>query len=146
MKPLNIVLKHLKTASRINPDIKVQDLNEDKFIHFTTKQNAKDIIESGKILLDPPNRQGTGIHAVVAISLIWGRHVPNVQTNRLPKDDRVAITFKTNTKPDYGYVEEVIWHKDVPLKDPKVISYDEGIKLLNSAPEKIDEDTEVNYK
>lgn len=48
-----------------------------------------------------------GDDTVCAISTQWGRHTPGVQHNRLD-EDAVAIVFKTPTKPEYGFAEEVV--------------------------------------
>ena len=111
------------------------NVSDDHFIHFTTLSRAKQIMESGKLLQNPPHDR-FGIDATSAVSLNYGGNIPGVQTTH-SKEPLVGIVFKTNTKPDYGHVEETVWHEDVELMDPKVIRASDGVELLNNTKEDI---------
>lgn len=107
-------------------------LKDDSFVHFTTKERANEILNGGKILQDPPYKK-FGIDAVTAVSVNYGKYVPRVQMDHIPNNkDAVAIWFRTNTLPSYGYIEEVIWHEDVKLIDGKIISKEQAISLLEN--------------
>lgn len=111
------------------------DVNQDEFIHFTLASRAQQIVADGKLLMRPPHKK-FGIDAVSAVSIHWGKLVPGVQSTHIkatPDDPMVAIRFKTSTMPSYGYVEEVIWDRDVILKSPKVISAAAGVALVRGA-------------
>lgn len=119
----------MKKIGQLSEDkpIYYQDLSSDTFVHFTTLQKAKEIIASGKLLMNPPYDK-IGIDAVCAVSLTFGTNVPNVQQSGKP--NMVAIIFKTDTVPSYGVQEEVVWHQDVNLIDPKVIMVSKALSLL----------------
>jgi len=111
------------------------DVNQDEFIHFTTESRAQQIMADGKLLMHPPYKK-FGIDAVSAVSIHWGKLVPGVQSTHIkvtPDDPLVAIKFKTSTVPSYGYVEEVIWDRDVILKGAKVIPAAAGVALIHGA-------------
>lgn len=123
-------------------------LGKDRFVHFTTTKRAEQILADGKLLMNPPYKK-MGIHAVAAVSTIWGWYSPKVQTTHVkaePGEDVVAIVFKTSTKPEYGYVEEVIWHRDVQLQNPKLVSFPRGASMLKRTPERLPNDADqVTY-
>jgi len=119
-------------------------VKDDSFVHFTTKERAKEILEKGKLLMDPPYEK-FGIDAVNAVSTTYGSFVPTVTVTHL-KGQAVSLIFKTNTEPDYGVAEEVIWKTDVNLIDPKIVSKEKGISLLKGTSEKIDDQDQVLYK
>jgi hypothetical protein len=121
------------------------NIQEDEFIHFTTSDRAKQILEAGRLLFKPPHAK-FGTDTVDAISLVYGSYLPSVQTTHIDnQDDLVAVRFKTNAIPDAGYSEEVKWLSDVPLINPQIISKEEAIRLLQNTPEKLDEDAYVVY-
>lgn len=113
------------------------ELRRDQFIHFTTSLRALKILASGKLEYDPPNKLpgASGVHAV---STVWGAYVPEVQRfidrNVEGEGDVVAVLFKTTTKPKIGFLEEVIWDRDVVLKNEKVISAQQAVRLLQRTP------------
>ena len=118
----------------------------DTFLHFTFKTRAKSIQSSSKLLMNPPGVKKRGIDAITAVSLTYGDYVPKVQTDGLiPKKEVVAIVFKTNTIPSYGYVEEIIWHNDVSIKSLKVVSFSDGVRLLKQIKNTIEEDVMLSY-
>jgi hypothetical protein len=119
-------------------------VKDDRFVHFTTKERAKEILETGKLLMDPPYKK-FGIDVVNAVSTTYGSYVPTVAVTHL-KGQIVSLIFKTNTEPDYGVAEEVIWKTDVNLIEPKIESKEKGISLIKNTPEKIDDQEEVIYK
>lgn len=122
------------------------DLREDTFVHFTYESRAQEIVDSGVLLLDPPY-DGFGAYAVFAVSAIYGSVVPGVQLTHLREDEPiVAIVFKTNVKPDIGFIEEVSWKRDVPLKGARIVSKNDGIQMINNAPEKIEDGSYVFYR
>ncbi len=107
-------------------------IKEDSFLHFTTKQRAKEVLDSGKLLMNPPYKK-FGIDAITAVSVNHGKYVPRVQTTHIGDDEEIiAIWFTTDTKPSYGYIEEVIWHEDVNLINAKIITKEQAVKMLNS--------------
>lgn len=113
-------------------------LKDDSFIHFTYSRRAEQILRDGKLRTDPPYKR-RGIGGVQAISTTYGVNVPGVQYQKLiddaenVDDEVVAILFKTDTPTAYGdgHPEEVIWHKDVNLIDPIIISKEQAISMLN---------------
>ncbi len=124
------------------------DVSKDRFIHFTPRSRAAQILKDGKLLMRPPYKK-MGIDAVNAVSLVWGQFVPGVQTSHTkldPGDDLVGIVFQTTTTPDYGFVEEVVWKRDVALRNPKVVSFSQGKGLLSRAPVQIGDGDQVRYK
>lgn len=96
------------------------DLAQDTFIHFTLPERVAEILKEGRLLHHPPYPKFGG-DAVYAISLTYGVFVPKVQTTRYKGAPLQAIRFKTTAIPKYGYVEEVVWEKDVPLIRPEVL-------------------------
>ena len=104
----------LKVSRILVAQVMQQKLSEDIFFHFTSREVAETIIQDHRLREDMIGSSGRGtIHAICAISAIWGKYVPSVQHGE--GRDLVALEFTTNVKPDYGYVEEVIWHQDVPF-------------------------------
>lgn len=125
-------------------DIPTVQLNDDIFIHFTYASRAKEIVESGKLLVKPPYKQ-FGIEGTQSVSVKHGGWVPGVQITHLMKDkdkdkeDRiVAIMFSTDTLPKIGYTEEVIWNTDVNLINPKIISASQARQLLSKNKNPLD--------
>lgn len=113
-------------------------LAEDSFIHFTYEDRARQIVEEGVLLANPPF-QKFGIAGVQAVSVEHGQYVPKVQTTHLQDSDKtvVAIHFKTDTMPKIGYPEEVIWpeNTDVNLIGAKIISAQQAASMLGSEGE-----------
>lgn len=112
------------------------DLSKDRFVHFTTSANALEIMSSGKLLVDPPDKISI-VRGVYAVSTVWGRYVPNVQTyveRQRPESGTVAVLFRTNSKPDSAFVEEVTWDRDVVLRGAQIISTEQGKHLIQRAP------------
>ena len=123
------------------------DVGRDSFVHFTPRSRARQILESGKLLANPPHEK-FGIEGVQAISLGYGAHVPEVQTTHVkedPEDPLVAVVFQTSTVPEHGHVEEVSWGGDVGLRDARVVGADEARGMLERAPRRISEDDMVVY-
>lgn len=125
------------------------DIKDESFIHFTNELRVSEILDSGKLKVNPPYEK-FGIEGVLAISLTYGDFVPSVVTNHLkPRVSEygpiVGIVFKTPIKPKYGHIEEVVWDQDVPLTNPRVVELNEGKLLVLRSPEKINEDDMVLY-
>lgn len=123
------------------------DVGQDTFVHFTPQSRARQILESQKLLANPPYEK-FGIEGVQGISLGYGSSVPKTQTTHIDhseEDPLVAVVFRTGTTPSEGYTEEVLWRGDVDLKDAKVVSAEEARKMLERAPQKITEDDMVVY-
>jgi len=124
------------------------DVEKDTFVHFTPRSRAEQILESGKLLAEPPYDK-FGLAGVQAISLGYGGSVPEVQTTHIKgvkeDDPLVAVVFQTSSQPKTGYVEEVIWDDDVGLKDARVVGADEARHMLDQAPGKITGDDMVVY-
>lgn len=121
----------------------LMDIHQDRFIHFTTQTRADEIIESGVLLMHPPYKK-FGIDAVCAVSLVWGTYVPNTQHTHIKGLNLAAVLFKTNTIPEYGYVEEVVWKQDVRLIQPTLIDPRRAIKMLSKRSH-ISDDSAVYY-
>lgn len=119
------------------------DLSKDRFVHFTAPDRAEQILSMGKLLMRPPYPK-FGIDAVNAVSVVWGEFVPGVQTTHI-KGPLVAVLFQTNTMPKHGFQEEVIWDRDVVLRNPKIIPANKAISMIKGAPESIGEDDYVTY-
>lgn len=124
----------------------VKDLASDKFYHFTSPESANQIVQEkilrrDKIETDSPR----GIEAICAVSAIWGYYVKSVQVGSRPEESVVAVEFNTNDKPDYGYAEEVLWHRDVHLLDAKVIPTVQAKQILLSRPQ-LQDSIEVTYE
>lgn len=121
-------------------------LAKDRFVHFTTRERAEKIIASGRLLMNPPYKK-SGIDAVNAVSVVWGWWVPRVQTTHLPPGELCGVLFTTDTPPEYGVVEEVVWKQDVHLKRARIVSFEAGIAALKKTPERLlDDSDEVTYK
>lgn len=119
-------------------------VKNDAFVHFTTSERAKQILESGKLLMSPPYKK-FGTDTVDAVSLTYGESVPGVQTTHIKGKDLVAVKFRTKTKPRYGYQEETKWDQDVDLIGPEIISAKDAVKAINQSPHKIGEMDQVIY-
>lgn len=139
--------QYLKLYAALWDDKKeiIKNIKDDLFIHFTSKVRAEQIMESGKLLFDPPYEK-FGIEAIGAISAVWGEFVPGVQTTHIDGDDIVAVIFKTNSVPKYGYAEEVLWDNDVALINPQIISREDAIKILNTNGSQVGEFDLIRYK
>ena len=120
-----------------------QDVTQDQFIHFTTRERAEQILKDNKLLMDPPYDK-FGIDAVTAISTTYGTAVPGVQLTHI-EGNPVAVLFQTTTTPQVGYVEEVVWKEDVNLINPKIISVHEALNMLKHA-EPIEDHVVVTYE
>ena len=123
------------------------DVGSDSFVHFTPRSRAQQIMDSGKLLANPPHKK-FGIEGVQAISLGYGKSVPGTQTQHIEtdKDDPlVAVVFRTKTVPQHGYVEETIWDNDVGLHDARIVESGEALGMLENAPSRIDGDDMVTY-
>ena len=139
--------QYLKLYAALWDDKKeiIKNIKDDLFIHFTPKDRAEQIVESGKLLFNPPYEK-FGIEAIGAISAIWGEFVPGVQTTHIDGDDIVAVLFKTNSIPKYGYVEEVLWGNDVALINPQIISKEDAIKILRTNGSQVLESDRIRYE
>jgi hypothetical protein len=124
-------------------DFYLMDLSRDRFVHFTTRDRAAEIMESGRLLMRPPYKK-FGIDAVMAVSTVWGSFVPGVQTTHIDSDlrDLVGVVFQTRTMPKVGYPEEVLWKQDVVLVNPKVVPYAKAKGMIRGAS---DFDGQVYY-
>jgi DNA topoisomerase IB len=125
----------------------LMDIKKDRFIHFTLRSRAVQIIQGGKLLMRPPYKK-MGIDAVSGVSLVWGQHRPRVQTNHTrwdAGDELVGIVFQTATLPQYGYAEEIVWKQDVVLRNPQVVSFAKGVRLLSRAPVKLQDNDQILY-
>lgn len=124
------------------------DVEHDTFVHFTPQSRAQQIIESGKLLTDPPHKK-FGIEGVQAVSLGYGDYTPEVQTTHTKTDEKdplVAVVFRTQTSPSHGYIEEVQWDQDVALHEPRIVSSEEAQKMMKESPHKITGDDMVVYQ
>lgn len=122
-------------------------VKDDEFIHFTIKSHLMDIINQKR--LDSSLRSEL-FTSTFAISTVYGKFVPNTQLfagggRKKDGTEFVAIKFKTNTPPEYGYVEEVVWHKPIELKSMSIMSVESAAALLKNTPYQIGEQDEVTY-
>jgi hypothetical protein len=123
-------------------------VTKDRFIHFTTTENALKIVKDEKLV---PPRKGVSIYAV---SLVWGNYRPGVQTTHIRnsgeqygKGNVVGLVFRTSTMPKVGFPEEVRWSKAVQLRGVSLVSESQGAALIKKAPERPpDEDFRVIYQ
>jgi hypothetical protein len=118
-------------------------VRDDRFLHFTFPERADQIVQSGLLRMRPPYK-GSGADAIFAISLVYGIYVPRTQvTHHRHQGDPplVGVTFRTTVAPYVGHIEEVAWHRDVPLLGAQVIPYKEGLRLLRHTPERLPNDT-----
>lgn len=120
------------------------DLAKDAFIHFTPADRAKQIVASGKLLMNPPYKK-FGPDAVYAVSVKWGSFRPRVQTTHYGNVPLVGILFTTTTMPKIGYTEEVVWDRDVVMQNPKVLPYNQAVSLINAARESVSGEAYVLY-
>jgi hypothetical protein len=138
------------------------DPKKERYVHFAPPHVIPQILKDGRLRSDKVQMGAVG--GVYAVSLTYGEFVPGVQTTHLarqyqwkrgtaPPDEArqilrnlKAIVFSSPTVPDRGHVEEVIWHRDVYLKSPRVVDYKTARNLLRRTPEKIDESDYVLYK
>ena len=116
------------------------NLEDETFIHFTTKKKAEKIINDKKIKMELSEI----LEAVFAISATYGEYVPSVQIKK--NKDQVAVKFKTNTMPKVGFVEEVSWNNDVNITDAEIISKNEAINILNNTPYEIGDQEYIIYQ
>lgn len=114
----------------------IKHLQDDIFVHFTTGEYASQIMGS-RIL-------GKGEFTTFAVSIKWGIYNGGAV---LPKKGGVAILFKTNKLPTYGYVEEVTWAGPIPLTMAKIIPVEDAIAMLQRSEAKtpVGEMDRVNY-
>jgi hypothetical protein len=117
------------------------DVLDDEFLHYTTRERAQQIIESGILSID----SSLTVRGVFGISLVFGKYFPRVQQTGfglkdLENPDIVALRFKTDTIPMSGGVEEVSWLGDVRLIEPQIIELDEAEALLNAVKPPVDLD------
>lgn len=120
-------------------------LSKDTFIHFTTADRAEAIVASGKLLMRPPHPK-FGTDTVNAVSATYGVWQPGVQTTHIDRGDLVAVLFQTSTVPKYGYVEEVVWDRDVKLQNPRIVSAQKAAGMLKRSPVQIDDGDQVVYR
>lgn len=124
-------------------DFYLMDLSRDRFVHFTTRNRAAEIMESGRLLMRPPYKK-FGIDATAAVSVVWGSFLPGVQTTHIDADksDLVGVVFQTKVMPEVGYPEEVLWKQDVVLVNPKVVPYAKAKGMIRGSS---DFDGQVYY-
>jgi hypothetical protein len=123
-------------------------ISDDEFIHFTPLERAIEIIESGRLLMNPPYEK-FGIDAVTAVSAVYGSLIPGVQITHINLEEGetlAAVLFKTDIIPEYGRSEEAVWKEDVIFfSEAKLLDADDAINMLESTPEKISETGIVYY-
>lgn len=102
-----------------------------KYVHFTSLDDAKAIVESGELWKASYGPAGS-VFAVIQ----GGAFVPGVQFSSLgrAKVRSAAVVFETDYLPDIAHPEEVMWHMDsLPIKNAKIVSPKEGAALLNDS-------------
>lgn len=137
-------LKKLEKTEQKNwggGDVYKMDVNDDKFIHFTSFSNVDKILSSGRL------NSGGNDFSSFAISTTYGVNSPKVQNTKLKEPQ--AIIFTTTEAPNGdNFAEEVTWKGGVGLKDAKHISFEEAVSMLNKTPERLpspDDDSVIYY-
>ncbi len=112
-------------------------LSDDEFIHFTSMKNGLKILREKSL--------GIEGWSTFAVSAKWGIYN---NAGVLPKTPEVAILFKTDKLPKYGYLEEVIWDGIIPLTAAKGIQVRTGVDMLKKSEVNTDvgENDRVMYK
>ena len=144
-KPANPYIK-MKVDKRGNKHY-LMDIRRDRFIHFTLVPRLNEIIQTKKLLMDPPYKK-FGIDAISAISLLYGKSVPGVQTthhNVKNEDELGAIMFSTKTIPKYGVIEETVWETDVNIIMFKLLTTKQAKNKLTQNIMKLDDQDMVHY-
>jgi hypothetical protein len=109
-------------------------ISDDVFVHFTTNENAKAIIDDGVIEEDPEGVDCFGAKGVFAISLTYGEFYETMINHNEDRDgDMVAIIFTTDDKPEKGFNEEVQWEEDVTLEDAFVCPFDDARNAIENS-------------
>lgn len=125
-------------------DVYEMDVRDGAFVHFTTVDRAIEILQDGYLRMDPPY-QKFGTDTVNAVSTHHGQYWPGVQTDHIG-DDIAAVLFTTDTVPQYGYAEETVWRSDVRLINPELIDLEEAVRLIDTAPNKLQDQDQVVYR
>jgi hypothetical protein len=137
LKTIFIIMK-LFIKKILKEELIKKSLSDDMFIHFTTLENSKNIIDKKSL--------GKDGFSTWAVSAKWGIYNKGAV---LPKNEKrqVAILFKTNKLPKYGYAEEVVWDGIVPFTMFKIISIDNAIKILQKSELKtnVADDDKIKY-
>ena len=124
--------------------IYIMDIAKEIFLHFTTKQHAPNILRDGTLRMIKTERPG--ILATCCVSTTYGEFIPSVQLNAQNPEDLVAIIFQTDTLPGgSNHADEVTWHGPIDMKNPRVVSFQEGVSLLKNSPVKLEDDDYVAY-
>lgn len=101
-----------------------------KYVHFTSPEDAKKIVESGYLW------QSSIIADAIYAVAQGGVFSPGVQHTTLgrTKDRSVAVVFETKDLPDVAFPEEVIWHLDrLPIFNAQIVPSAEAAKLLDGS-------------
>lgn len=139
-------------------------VKDDKFIHFTPKENIPQILDS--------NTLGKG--NAFAVSTTFGTWFPIVQFNHIARmlpnslghsdmvkfkklnkksnrripdmgNEIAAILFKTNDIPNHASQEEVYWDNPIKIHSTQLLSSREAINILKHTPEEIEYPNRVEY-
>ena len=130
-----------------NEEAIIKDVEDEVFLHFTTRERAEKIKDMEMLLKSPQDVQKFGTDTIDAVSLIWGEFVPTVQVNHILGEDIVAVKFRTHHPPKYGFVEEVKWdQEELPIYDIDIISFEEAERALKNTSEKYDDMQQILYK
>ena len=111
----------LKLGEYWNGGIYFMEVREDKFVHFTYRDRAEQILSSKRLIPNYYNDRPSAVGAY-AVSMVWGRSVKRTQYSGSDFKEQarlgnvVAVVFVTNDEPDYGYPEEVKWAKPVNIR------------------------------
>jgi hypothetical protein len=124
-------------------------VRDDWFLHFTRQSLAEKIVAERLLRNRPPGERKFGGGGTYAISTHYGAYTPGVQHTHVKasaSDPLVAVMFQTKAAPKIGFIEEVVWPGDVPLSEVRVISAEEGRRLLKNTPARLkDSDDLVFY-
>lgn len=143
----NRVLHPVEYENSMGGQFYLADVRQDRFVHFTPTSRALGILKDGKLKVNPPYQQfgGSGVYA---ISLVYGAYVPGTQVTHIKPDEGelVGIVFETTAVPERGYIEEVSWNRDVPLKRARIVPARQAVGMLSNTPERIGGQDQVFYK
>tara|TARA_Y100000310_G_scaffold342926_1_gene448272 strand:+ start:2483 stop:3178 length:696 start_codon:yes stop_codon:yes gene_type:complete len=102
------------------------DGKKDRYIHYTTRENARKILKSNVL-----DNQGTRENNFV-ISMVFGKNYPSVQRGTVcglrgaKECDIVAIVFKSDVQPLIGYQDEVVFRGRTKIKNAQMYDLSNG--------------------
>lgn len=107
------------------------NFKNDIFIHFTTRENAKDILADGRLSNTAIGSGGSGAYAV---SVEYGHYNHEVikHVNDYG-DDVVAVVFTTDTKPKVTFCEETVWEHGANITEGFIVDSEDAKDALGNS-------------